>query len=46
MIGITRGVSPTLMDCELTWLERKPIDLEKAVAQHNAYEQARCVTSA
>jgi dimethylargininase len=39
LIAITRGVSPTLASCELTWLERQPIDLKKAIAQHHAYEE-------
>jgi len=38
MIAITRGVSRSLGDCELTWLEREPIDIDKAIAQHRAYE--------
>ena len=32
-----RGVPPTLARCELTFREREPIDLERAVAQHAAY---------
>lgn len=40
MIALTRDVSPTLRDCELTHLSREPIDLERARAQHRAYEQA------
>ena len=32
-----RGVPPTLADCELTFHEREPIDLDRAVAQHAAY---------
>jgi dimethylargininase len=39
LIAVTRGVSPTLASCELTWLERQPIDLELAIAQHQDYEQ-------
>lgn len=39
MIAITRGVSRSLGDCELTWLAREPIDIDKAIAQHRAYEQ-------
>jgi dimethylargininase len=38
MIAITRGVSRSLGDCELTWLAREPIDIEKAIAEHHAYE--------
>jgi dimethylargininase len=40
LIAITRAVSPSLGDCELTWLPREPIDIPKAVAQHDAYERA------
>ena len=32
-----RGVPPTLDRCELTYREREPIDLGRAVAQHAAY---------
>jgi dimethylargininase len=38
LTAITRGVSPTLALCELTCIEREPIDLERAVAQHHDYE--------
>ncbi len=40
LIALTRDVSPTLGDCELTHLSRESIDLERARAQHRAYEQA------
>ena len=39
-IAITRAVSAALGDCELTHLERVPIDVEVARAQHLEYEQA------
>jgi len=39
-IAITRGVSAGIAACELTHLERQPIDLVLARAQHRAYEQA------
>jgi dimethylargininase len=39
LTAITRGVSPALNRCELSWLPRQEIDLEKAIAQHRAYEQ-------
>jgi dimethylargininase len=38
--AFTRAVSPRLADCELTHLERSPIDAAKAAAQHGAYERA------
>jgi dimethylargininase len=40
MRAFTRAVSPKLPDCALTHLDRTPIDVAKAVAQHAAYEQA------
>lgn len=36
--AFTRAVSPKLAECELTHLERTPIDADRAVAQHGAYE--------
>jgi dimethylargininase len=39
-IALTREVSPTLRDCELTHLAREPIDIGRARAQHAAYEEA------
>ena len=40
MKAFTRAVSPQLPDCALTHLDRTPIDVAKATAQHAAYEQA------
>ena len=39
-IAITRTVSPRLNDCEITHIERTPIDLEVARAQHHEYVHA------
>jgi len=39
MKAFTRTVSPRLPECALTHLERTPIDVAKAAAQHAAYEQ-------
>jgi dimethylargininase len=39
-IALTREVSPALARCELTHLARAPIDVERARAQHLAYEDA------
>ena len=39
LTAITRKVSPALADCELSFVERQPIDMEKARAQHHAYEE-------
>ena len=35
--AITREVSPALADCELSFVERAPIDVARAQAQHDAY---------
>jgi dimethylargininase len=40
LTAITRAVSPALAQCELSFIERVPIDMEKARAQHHAYEKA------
>lgn len=37
-IAMTRPVSASLQQCELTHLARQPIDLERARAQHRQYE--------
>lgn len=39
-VALTRGVSPSLAKCELTELERAPIDVDRARAQHAEYEAA------
>jgi dimethylargininase len=39
LTAITRAVSPAMVRCELSFLERQPIDLSKADAQHRAYER-------
>jgi dimethylargininase len=39
MIAITREISPNLVSCELTHLQREPIDLQRAHRQHKAYER-------
>ncbi len=38
LTAITRAVSPTLSDCQLEHLDRQPIDVQRAAAQHRAYE--------
>lgn len=40
LIAYTRDVSPALADCELTHLEREPLDVNAAQAEHAAYEHA------
>jgi dimethylargininase len=39
LTAITRGVSPGIANCELTFVARQPIDLSRAREQHRAYEQ-------
>ena len=40
LIAITRAVSPSINDCELTFHARQEIDVAKAVREHQAYEEA------
>jgi dimethylargininase len=40
VIAITRPVSDAIVNCELTHIAREPIDLDRARAQHEAYERA------
>jgi dimethylargininase len=39
LTAITRAVSPGIVNCELTFVARQPIDLAKAEEQHSAYQQ-------
>ena len=39
LFAITRFVSPAIAKCELSFIDRQPIDLKKAEAQHGAYQQ-------
>ena len=39
MIALTRPVPGSITECELTHLERQPIDVANARRQHGAYEQ-------
>ena len=38
LTAITRAVSPAIVHCELSFIDRQPIDLAKAQKQHHAYE--------
>lgn len=38
--ALCRAVSPAMLDCELSFIGREPIDLMLANAQHSAYVQA------
>jgi len=39
LAAITRAVSPAIGNCELSWLERQPIDFLRAAEQHDEYER-------
>ncbi len=39
LTAITRAVSPAIVNCELSFIDRKPIDLAIAQGQHRAYEK-------
>jgi dimethylargininase len=39
LTAITRAVSSALVNCELSFIDRKPIDMERARAQHHDYEK-------
>jgi dimethylargininase len=38
LTAITRSVSPAIVHCDLSFIERKPIDFARAQEQHHAYE--------
>src|SRR3981189_1810869 len=38
LTAITRAVSPAMVHCEISFIDRRPIDLRKAQDQHHAYE--------
>ena len=38
LTAITRAVSPAIVRCELSFIDRKPIDLARAQEQHHSYE--------
>jgi dimethylargininase len=40
LIAITRQISPRFQECELTHLDRQPIELDLARTQHHEYEAA------
>jgi dimethylargininase len=39
LTAITRAVSPAIVHCELSFIDRQPIDLATARQQHHAYEK-------
>lgn len=40
LMALTREISPSIADCQLTHLPREPIDVDRARTQHAAYEWA------
>ncbi len=40
MLAVTRDVSPRFNECEITHIERTPIDVNAAQSQHHGYVQA------
>lgn len=38
LIALTRALSPRISECELTYLDREPIDYGRAAAEHDQYE--------
>ena len=38
LTAISRAVSASINDCQLAFVERQPIDIGKAIAQHDQYE--------
>ena len=42
LTAITRAVSPSIQECELTFIERQRVDVPRAIQQHTAYE--KCLT--
>ncbi|HWO01665.1 MAG TPA: arginine deiminase family protein [Blastocatellia bacterium] len=41
LTGLTRQISPSINNCELSFHQRQPIDVARASAQHKAYQ--RCL---
>ena len=39
LTACTRAVSPRISECELTFIDRQPINFERAVQQHQQYEE-------
>ena len=39
LLALTRALSPRIVDCQLTHLERQPIDFARAAEEHAAYER-------
>jgi len=39
LTAITRAVSPAIIHCEISFIDRRPIDLAMAQEQHRTYEK-------
>src|SRR6266851_10311347 len=39
LTALTRAISPAIVNCELSFIDRKPIDLAAAQKEHHAYEK-------
>src|SRR3989442_13765134 len=39
LTAIPRAVSPAIVNCDLSFVDRKPIDFTRARKQHHAYEK-------
>jgi dimethylargininase len=39
-IAVTRALSPRIRECELSYIDRQPIEFQRAAAQHDGYERA------
>ena len=39
LIALTRGVSPHINECELTFVPRTAIDVSRAIDEHKGYEE-------
>ena len=37
IVAVTRPTGPELRECELTHIDREPINVERAITQHAAY---------
>jgi dimethylargininase len=40
LIALTRSLDPSIADCQLTFMDRDPIDVPRAMEQHEGYRKA------
>jgi dimethylargininase len=38
LVAVTRQVASTLAEGDVTWIRREPVDVDRAIVQHGAYE--------